>query len=148
LLREDLRFDELDDVMGASLEGPAESLNGLSATERESMKMLTYLGLDITACILPFFPRLEADGRRSGSDTFCLFVRLVGAAFAGSGSRSGLVSRAGAFRFRDEGGGWLDEAATGPAAVADEPDDDSEELAACLAAERVILEDMSIGSVE
>lgn len=38
----------------------------------------------------------------------------------------------------------MDEAASGPAAVAEKPVDDSEELAACLAAERVILEDMSI----
>jgi hypothetical protein len=70
--------------------------------------------------------------------------RLVDAAFAGSGSGSRLGSRAGALRFREGGGGRVDEAATGPAAVAEGPDDESEEFAACLAAERVILEDMSI----
>lgn len=70
--------------------------------------------------------------------------RLVDAGLAGSASGSGLGSRAGAFRFREEGGGRVDEAATGSATVAEEPDDGSEELAACLAAERVILEDMSI----
>jgi hypothetical protein len=70
--------------------------------------------------------------------------RLADGAFVGSGSGSGLGSRAGAFRFREDGEGRVDEAATGPAAVADEPDGDSEELAACLADARVILEDMSI----
>jgi hypothetical protein len=108
---------------------------------------LTYPGLDITAGVFPFFLRLGATcagGGRSGSETFCLLGRLADEAFVGSGSGSGLGSRAGAFRFRDDGGGRIDEAATGPAVVADEPDGDSEELAACLADARVILEDMSI----
>lgn len=71
-------------------------------------------------------------------------VRLAG--FAGSGSGSGDGSRAGALRFREEGGGRVDEAAaTGPAAVADEPDGSEEEFAACRAADLVILfEDMSM----
>ena len=70
--------------------------------------------------------------------------RLVDGAFISSGSGLGLGSRAGAFRFREDDGGRVNEAATGPAMVADEPDGDSEELAACLADARVILEDMSI----
>jgi hypothetical protein len=42
--------------------------------------------------------------------------------------------------------GRLDEAAAGAAVAVEAADDDSEEFAACLADERVILEDMSIGS--
>jgi hypothetical protein len=56
--------------------------------------------------------------------------------FAGSRSGAGLGSRAGAFRFLDGAGGRVDEAAE-EAPV--EIPDGSEELAACLAAARVIL---------
>jgi hypothetical protein len=109
--------------------------------------LITYPGLDITAGVLPFEVLLRAGatggvrGGCSGSVTFCRFVRLSGA-FAGSGSGGGLGSRAGALRFRDAGGGRVDEAAA--AGTPAEAPDDSEELAACLADARVILRDMSI----
>jgi len=81
------------------------------------------------------------------SDVFCLLDRLAAeGAFAGVGSGSGVGSRAGAFRFRDEGGGRVDEAAAGSAAFAEEPGGESEALAACLADDRVVLEDMSVNS--
>jgi hypothetical protein len=107
-------------------------------------KISTYPGLDITAGVFPFFGRIGAGGGGTGSETFCLLGRLVDVAFtgSGSGSGSGLSSRAGALRFREDGGGGGrgvdDEAATGPVAIADEPDEGSE-AAACRAAERVIL---------
>lgn len=65
--------------------------------------------------------------------------RLAG--FAGAGSGSGDGSRAGALRFREDSG--RDEAATGPT-EADEPDVGSEEMAACLALDLVILVDMNV----
>ena len=66
----------------------------------------------------------------------------------GSGSRAGLGSRTVALRFRDGAEERPDGATAAVAAVAEaeEPADDSEELAACRADDRVILEDMSIGS--
>lgn len=64
--------------------------------------------------------------------------------FAGSDSGGGLDSRAVALRFRDAGGGRVDKAAAAAAGTSTEAPEDSEELAACLADARVILEDMSI----
>lgn len=95
---------------------------------------------------MPFEVLLRAEAGAgeggSGSVTFCRFVRLDGG-FAGSGSGTGLGSRACALRFRDAGGGRVDEAAAVAGIPAEAPED-SEELAACLADARVILEDMSI----
>lgn len=63
-----------------------------------------------------------------------------------SGSRAGLDSRTAALRFREGAEGRLGGAAAADAAVAEEPAVVSEELAACRVEDRVILEDMSIGS--
>lgn len=57
----------------------------------------------------------------------------------GSVSGAGLGSRTVAFRFRVGAEGRLDEAAAGAAVAVEAADDDSEEFAACLADERVIL---------
>lgn len=57
----------------------------------------------------------------------------------GSGSRAGLDSRTVALRFRDGAEERLGGAAAADDAVAEEPADDSKELAACRADERVIL---------
>lgn len=70
---------------------------------------------------------------------FCRFVLRDDAALTGSGDGgSGLGSRAGALRFRDEGGSRLDVAGAG-ACTAEDPGEDSEEPAA-LAEARVIRE--------
>lgn len=68
-------------------------------------------------------------------------LRLEDEGFAGSGSGAGLVSRAGAFRFRDEGG-RVKKSGDG-IEVAVVPGEGSEDPA-CLADARVTLEDMSI----
>jgi hypothetical protein len=99
----------------------------------------------MTAAALPFRRRdIGAEGvggSGSGSDTFCRFVRRDTAVFAGPGSGIGLDSGTGAFRFLEGGGGRAAgveavDAAAGKSAV--------EELAACRADARVVLEDMSI----
>lgn len=64
----------------------------------------------------------------------------------GSGSRAGLGSRTVALRFRVGAEGRPGGAAAADVAVAEVPAGGSEELAACRAEDRVILEDMSIGS--
>jgi hypothetical protein len=50
-------------------------------------------------------------------------------------------------RFREDGEGRVDEAATGPAATADEPDVGSED-AACRAADLVILDEEDMSEVD
>ena len=111
---------------------------------------MTHPGLDITAGVLPFFRRLGATGAGAGGsesvDIFCRLVRLVDGNLVGSGSGSGLASRAGAFRLR-EGGGRVEGVVEGIEAAELPDTESSEEDAACLADARVILEDMSI-SVE
>ena len=71
-------------------------------------------------------------------------LRLENEGFADSASGAGLVSRAGAFRFRDEEG-RVDRSGDGieVAVVAGEGSDGS----ACLADARVTLEDMSMYSI-
>lgn len=115
------------------------------------MHKMSYLGLDITAGVLPFLRRFEAagggGGGGSGSDTvFCRLGRREDGGFAGSGSSAGLGSRAGAFRFRDGGGGREDEAVAGTGAV-EGPAVVSDELAALADARvtRELEEDMSTG---
>lgn len=109
----------------------------------------TYLGLDITAEFLPFFRRPGGAwvGGIGGEsvETFCRLLRLADGCFAGSGSGAGLISRAGAFRFRDDGGrvGKSGEVID----VAEVPGEGSEDPA-CLADARVTLEDMSISLTE
>lgn len=115
------------------------------------------MGLDITAGVLPFRRRIGAVGAGGGgSDSTAVFCRLglrEDEGFAGSISGGGLGSRAGAFRFRDGGGGRFAGGATGSIgarAPVDAPEDISAELAA-LAEERVtreLEEDMSIVLVE
>ncbi len=97
----------------------------------------------MTAVALPFRRRIVGGGGAggSGSDTFCLLVRRTEGALAGSGSATGLCSRAGALRFLD-GGGRIGGAAGGAKAV--EVGEGSEESAACRADARVLLGDMSI----
>lgn len=78
----------------------------------------------------------------SGSEIFCLFVRLCDRDLGGSGSGIGLVSRAEAFRFRDAvEGREREEDVAGVAEAAG--GGVSGVVAACLADLRVILEDMS-----
>jgi hypothetical protein len=98
----------------------------------------------MTAVALPFRRRVIGGGGAggSGSDTFCLLVRRTEGTFAGSGSATGLGSRAGALRFLDGGGGRIEVAAGGAKAV--EFGEGSEESAACRADARVLLGDMSI----
>ena len=98
----------------------------------------------MTAVALPFRRRVTGGGGAggSGSDTFCLLARRVERALAGSGSATGLGSRAGALRFLDGGGGRIGGAAGG--AKAAEVGEGSEESAACRADARVLLGDMSI----
>jgi hypothetical protein len=98
----------------------------------------------MTAVALPFRRRVIGGGGGaggSGSDTFCLLGRRVERALAGSGSATGLGSRAGALRFLD-GGGRIGGAAGG--AKAAEVGEGSDESAACRADARVLLGDMSI----
>jgi hypothetical protein len=98
----------------------------------------------MTAEALPFRRRLTGGGGAggSGSDTFCLLGRRADRALAGSGSGTGLGSRAGALRFLDGAGGLIGGAAAGVAAA--EVGEGSEEIAACRADARVLLGDMSI----
>ena len=101
---------------------------------------MPYPGLDITAGVLPFFGRFGATcagAGGSGADTLCLLVRRDDEVFAGSGSGSG--DGAGALRFREEVGGREDEAATGAAGAAEEPDMVSDGLATFLAAALLVI---------
>lgn len=108
------------------------------------IRLWTYPGLDITAGVLPFLRRAGgAAGGGTGADSddiFCRLLRLEDGAFDGSGSGAGLASRAGAFRFRDEG--RVDSSGEGTD-VADVSGEGSEDPA-CLADARVTLEDISI----
>jgi hypothetical protein len=69
----------------------------------------------MTAVALPFLRRTTGGGGAggSGSETFCLFVRRTEGALDGSGSATGLGSRASALRFFDGGGGRIGGAAGG-----------------------------------
>jgi len=70
---------------------------------------------------------------------FCRFDRRADDVFAASGSGTGVGSRAGALRFRDDAGVRVDVVAEG--SPAELPVDPSK-LAACLADERVCLLDI------
>jgi hypothetical protein len=110
---------------------------------------LTYPGLDITAEIFPFLRRVGGAGvggmGADSKDTFCRLLRLEDGAIVGSDAGTGLASRTGAFRFRDEG--RVDSSGDGIEA-ADVPGEGSEDPA-CLADDaRVTLEDMSISLTE
>jgi hypothetical protein len=96
----------------------------------------------MTAVALPFRRRFTGGGGAggSGSDTFCLLARRAERALAGSGSATGLGSRARALRFLD-GGGRI--GAAGGARAA-EVGEGSEASAACRTDARVLLGDMSI----
>lgn len=98
----------------------------------------------MTAVALPFRRRFTGGGGAggSGSDTFCLLARRAERALAGSGSATGLGSRAGALRFLNGGGGRIG-GAVGVAKAAG-VGEGSEESAACRADARVLLGDMSI----
>lgn len=98
----------------------------------------------MTAVALPFRLRLTGGGGAggSGSDTFCLLGRRAGRALAGSGSATGLGSRAGALRFLDGAGGRIGGAAAVVKAAG--VGEGSEDIAACRADARVLLGDMSI----
>lgn len=86
--------------------------------------------------------RTGSGGGISGSATFCRLGRLEDETLDSSGSRAGLGSRAGNLRFFDGAGVRLAIAGVDAGAETEEaPAEvvDSEELAACLAAARVIL---------
>lgn len=63
----------------------------------------------MTAVALPFRRRVTGSegAGGSGSDTFCLLGRRAESTLAGSGSATGLDSRAGALRFLDGAGGRI-----------------------------------------
>lgn len=136
-------------MVGGSLAGPTFSLPEISIEGALVSFVITYPGLDMPAGVLPFFRRDEAVGGggggkdAAGSETRGRFGRRVDAVFAGSCAGSGLVSCAGALRFREEGvgrGGAGVVVAVAGAAVAE---DDSEEFAfAALEEALVTLEDM------
>jgi hypothetical protein len=98
----------------------------------------------MTAAALPF-RRREAGAGGAGISTsvsFCLFGRRAETGLAGSGSATGLGSRAGAFRFLLGTGGLTGETAGKGVAAAE--GEVSSEFAACRADARVLLGDMSI----
>jgi hypothetical protein len=114
---------------------------------------MTYLGLDITAGVLPFRRRVRAAGVGGGGSrseiVFCRLGLREDDGFAGSISGGGLGSRAGAFRFRDGGEGRFAGGATGSVgarAPVEALVEDSDELAALAEARvtRELEEDMSI----
>ncbi len=117
-----------------------------SALETQKWKQ-SYPGLDITAGVFPFFRRDGADatgagvgGFSSGSATFCRFGRLEEEdGFGGSACSTGLGSRAETLRFLPVAGVRVAGVGGGAGTAGTEEPADSEELAACLAAARVIL---------
>lgn len=139
-----MRLADAEDEAVGSFDGPAGVLESVREDKWDAKRCGTNPGLDMTAAALPFRrgrPAGTGGAGASGSDTFCRLGRRADVGLAGSGSGTGLGSRAGALRFREVvlcragvvvGGGPVVEGEV------------SDEAIACRADDRVVLEDMSI----
>lgn len=139
-----LRLAEAEDEAVGSFDGPADVLEGVREDKVDAKLCVTNPGLDMTAAALPFLrgrPVGRVRAGASGSDTFCRLGRRADVDLAGSGSGTGLGSRAGALRFLPVAVGRAG-VVVGRAPVVE--GEVSDEVIACRADERVVLEDMSI----